>query len=77
MLPSTGYAQADRAYKAATGEVLFRNYFARALDNLSEVIAADAGRSDPSRKFNVNDWRTARGNDSVGAVPAVVFVGNK
>lgn len=27
ILPSTEYAQADRAYKAQTGEVLFRNYF--------------------------------------------------
>lgn len=74
MLPSTGYAQADRAYKLETGEVLFRNYFARALDNLSEVHAAYAGRSDPSRQFHVVDWHAGKGHDCVGAVPAVVFI---
>ncbi|KKR80825.1 MAG: hypothetical protein UU73_C0002G0190 [Candidatus Daviesbacteria bacterium GW2011_GWA1_41_61] len=77
MLPSTGYAQGDRAYKVATGEVLFRNYFARALDNLSEVDAAYAGRLDPSRRFFVHTWFADDGLDFVGAVPAVVFVGNK
>lgn len=77
MLPATGYAQADRAYKASTGEVLFRNYFARALDDLSLVDAARAGRFDPSRRFSVDGWAAAGGDDFVGAVPAVVFVGNK
>lgn len=75
MLPSTGYAQADIAYKAKTGEVLFRNYFARALDDLSLVGAANAGRDDPSRRFHVYVWDAGLGY--VGAVPAVVFVGNK
>lgn len=77
MLPSTGYAQADKAYKAETGEVLFRNFFARALDNLSEVHAADAGRFVPSSRFHVNEWFADHGHARVGAVPAVVFVGNK
>lgn len=77
MLPSTGYGQGDRAYKAATGEVLFRNFFAGALDNLSGVNAASAGRLDPSYLFGVHDWRVDLGNDFVAGVPAVVFVGNK
>lgn len=77
MLPSTGYAQADRAYKARTGEVLFRNYFARALDNFSEVFAADAGRNAPSRQFSVGVWSADFGYDNVGGVPAVVLIGNK
>lgn len=74
MLPSTGYAQADKAHKAETGEVLFRNYFARALDNLSEVRAALAGRRDPSGRFGVGEWGAVVGDDVVGAVPAVVFL---
>lgn len=77
MLPSTGYAQADRAYKATTGKVLFRNYFARALDNFSLVSAASAGRSDPSEPFIVDDWYVDDGYGGVGAVPAVVLIGNK
>lgn len=77
MLPSTGYAQADKAYKAETGEVLFRNYFARALDNLSGVSAAFAGRLAPSYQFYVSEWDADHGSGYVGAVPAVVFVGNK
>ena len=68
MLPSTGYAQGDRVYKVATGEVLFRNYFARALDNLSRVHAAVAGRDDPSELFLVDGWHVAHGS---------AFVGNK
>lgn len=75
MLPSTGYAQADKAYKAKTGEVLFRNYFARTLDNLSGVSAAHAGRHDPSRHFRVFGWFAGLGAGDVGAVPAVVFIG--
>ena len=34
--------------------------------------AAYAGRYDPSKHFNVNDWNADNGNDNVGAVPAVV-----
>lgn len=74
MLPSTGYAQSDRAYKAETGEVLFRKYFARALDNLFEVRAASAGRRGPSRQFIVSEWYHDYGGGVVGAVPAVVFL---
>src|SRR3990167_8733862 len=37
MLPSTIYAQADKAYKEKTGEVFFKNIFARALDQTSGV----------------------------------------
>lgn len=73
MLPVTGYAQADRAYKEITGDVLFRNYFARGLDMLSPGYVAIAGRHQPAYRFNVHDWRDC-GFDIVGAVPAVVFV---
>lgn len=76
MLPATGYAQADRAYKLATGEVLFRNCFARILDNLSGVRAASAGRRAPSERFDARGWSARYGLGVVGAVPAVVFVGN-
>lgn len=74
MLPSTGYAQADRAYQAETGEVLFRNYFARALDNLSGGFAVLAGRNGRSRRFHVVGWDADRGIGNIGAVPAVVFL---
>lgn len=77
MLPSTGYAQADRAYKARTGEVLIRDFFARALDDLSGVRAAVAGRSGPSGRFDVFGWDASGGDDFVRGVPAVVFVGSK
>lgn len=39
---------------------------------LSEVDAANAGRNDPSKQFNVNDWHADKGNNNVGGVPAVV-----
>lgn len=75
MLPVTGYAQADQAYREKTGgEVLFKKYFARGLDMLSETFAAGAGRHDPSERFNVRDWDAHHGASRVGAVPAVVFV---
>ena len=77
MLPSTGYAQADRAYKAQTGEVLFRNYFARVLDDNLFGGAGAAGRNGPSSQFLIIEWLTDSGRGGVGAVPAVVFVGNK
>lgn len=74
MLPVTAYAQADRVYKQRTDEVLFRTYFARGLDNISEVNAAFAGRLDPDDQFHVYDWYAAHGHDYVGPVPAVVFL---
>ena len=74
MLPSTGYAQADHAYKEKTGEVLLKNYFARALDQLSEAHSADAGRGGPAKGFNVCDWDAQHGTPNLGLVPAVVFV---
>lgn len=77
ILPSTGYAQADRVYWAKTGIVLIRGFFARALDDLSLVDAAGAGRFAPSGRFSVPGWSAGLGRGYVGAVPAVVFVGNK
>lgn len=77
MLPVTAYAQADQAYKQVTGEVLFKNYFARGLDMLSGVDSALAGRGGPSEQFCVDEWDAACGSGLVGAVPAVVFVKNQ
>ena len=38
----------------------------------SETNAANAGRNDPSKQFNVNDWNAQNGNSNIGLVPAVV-----
>ncbi len=77
MLPVTGYAQWDHAYNEKFGEVAFKNYFARGLDMLSEVNAADAGRFVPSERFDVNEWDADYGSSHVALVPAVVFVKNQ
>ncbi len=77
MLPVTGYAQADKALKANTGQVLIKDFFARGLDVLSEVRAAVAGRGGPGKRFRVDGWDARLGYPNVGALPAVVFVGNK
>lgn len=74
MLPVTAYAQADKAYKQRKDEVLFRTYFARGLDNISEVSAALAGRPAPDRRFYVFAWYADFGRGVVAAVPAVVFI---
>ncbi len=75
MLPATTYAQADMAYsKVNNGQVLFRDFFARALDNTSEVCSAYVGQYHPGSRFFVYDWDAAHGDDYVGAVPAVVFL---
>lgn len=76
MLPIAGYAQADRAYKKRTGEVLFTNFFARGLDMLSEVNAALAGRNSSSGPFYTMAWDANKGYQNVALVPAVVFVNN-
>lgn len=76
MLHVTAYAQIDRAYKQRTGEILFRIYFARGLDNVSEVNATYAGRIDPDGQFDVGGWYAGDGRGFVGAVPAVVFIRN-
>lgn len=78
MLPVTGYASTDRAYaKRNPGQVLFKNYFAWALDDLSGVYAASAGRVAPDDQFHVLGWSAGPGSECVGAVPAVVKIGNK
>lgn len=74
MLPVTGYAQWDHAYKEKTGDVAFKHYFARGLDALSEADSAGAGRYRPSERFNVNAWPAQDGYPYIGLVPAVVFV---
>ena len=47
-------------------------FFVRKGIQFSEVNAANAGRNDPSKQFNVNDWNADNGNDNVFAVPVVV-----
>lgn len=74
MLPSTGYAEADRIYRVRTGKLLIRDFFARALDDFSLGLAACAGRRYPTERFDVSDWLAARGYGRVVAVPALVFV---
>ncbi len=74
MLPAVGYAQADKVYKETTGEVLFKTFFARVLDNTSGVGATGVGRVHPDGRLLVHVWRAGDGNGSVGAVPAVVFL---
>lgn len=77
-LPATGYASADRAYSERNpGQVLFKNYLAWCLDNLSGVGAAYAGRGGPDDRFFVSGWDADVGYDEVGAVPAVVKIGSK
>ena len=74
MLPSTIYAQADKAYKERTGEVFFKNIFARALDQTFEVRSAVVGRSHPDNRLAVGEWDAGDGADDIGAVPAVVSI---
>lgn len=77
-LPTTGYASADRAYsKRNPGQVLFKNYSAWCLDNLSGVLAAVAGRGGLGDGFYVHAWYADDGSDYIGAVPAVVKIGSK
>src|SRR3989344_9162378 len=74
MLPSTVYAQADKAYKERTGEVFFKNIFARALDQTFEVRSAVVGRSHPDNRLAVGEWDAGDGADDIGAAPAVVSI---
>lgn len=77
MLPASTDAQLDLAYLKETGRVLFRDRFARALDQISGVFAALAGRFDPDSRFCVNDWFEGLGYDFVGALSSVVFINCK
>lgn len=71
MLPATAYAQADKAYKAQNGgHTLFKDFYARALDNTSVVF----GRYHSDDRLDVGYWCADLGHDRVGAVPAVVFL---
>ncbi len=74
MLPVTGYAQWDHAYKEKNGDVAFKSYFARGLDQLSVALSAHAGRGGPSGQFGVNGWFARGGGPNIALVPAVVFV---
>lgn len=73
MLPVTGYASADKAYSERNpGKVLFKNYFAWGLDDLSGVDSASVGRFHPDRRLHVHGWDRVHDHGHVGAVPAVV-----
>jgi len=74
MLPAVGYAQADKVYRNKTGEVLFRDLFARALDYTSKARAAFVGRYRPENQLSVRGWVADRGGIRVMAVPAIVFI---
>ena len=77
MLPATGYAQADWIYNhrpETKSKILFRNFYARALDNTSGVYAADVGRYRPDYRLHVRGWNVDDGLGNVGGVPAVVFL---
>lgn len=76
-LPVTAYASADRAYsRMKPGQVLFKNYFASCLDDISGG-AASAGRLGPSSQFGVSFWLAGYPLVFVGAVPAVVKINPK
>lgn len=73
-LPVAAYASADRAYsRMKPGQVLFKNYFASCLDDISGG-AASAGRLGPSSQFGVSFWLAGYPLVFVGAVPAVVKI---
>lgn len=72
MLPATGNIQADGEYRRKTGEVLFGNYFAWALDNTAGSLAALVGRFAHNHRLHVLGWPA--GDDNGAAVPAVVFL---
>ena len=74
ILPSTGYAQVDKACKAETGEVLIRNFYARALDNSSVPFAACVGRGRPEDRLEVVPFGANDGLSLIAAVPAIVFL---
>lgn len=75
MLPATVNAQADRAYFKKTGQVLFRDYFVRTLDQVgggSGVV--EVGRSLPSHRLTIYRFDVDSGDEVVGALLAVVFI---
>lgn len=74
MLPASTDAQLDRSFLEKTGKVLFRDRFARALDEISEVSVANVGRDDPADRLSVSGWDRDRGSDDVGVLSAVVFI---
>lgn len=76
MLPATVGAQADIAYFKKTGKVLFRDRFARALDQTAGSNAANVGRGHPDFRLIVDGWGadSGLGRGGVGAPLAVVFI---
>lgn len=74
----TGYAIADRTHAERNpGQVLFPNFFAWGLDNLSGGFGAGAGRDGPAGQCHVSEWDPGAGYPFLGAVPAVVKIGTK
>lgn len=74
MLPASTYAQLDLAYFKQKGEVLFRDRYARALDETSGVFVAFVGRIHPGFRLGVFGWGRVYGYGFVGALSAVVFI---
>ena len=68
MLPASAYTQADIRQK------IFKNFFARTLDETVGSRVAGVGRNRPGFQLYVLDWRADDGLDVVVAVPAVVFL---
>ncbi len=77
MLPASTEAQLDLAYLKETGRVLFRDRFARALDEISGFFVADVGRDGPAYQLSVRDWFADDGHGHIGALSAVVFINSK
>ena len=75
MLPASIYAQADIAYAGERdGEKLFKNFYARALDQSLGQYVTFIGRDEPNYRLDVRSWLADDGRSVVRAVPAVVFL---
>lgn len=75
MLPATVEAQADIAYfKMTKGEPLFKDRFARALDQTSSFRVATIGRGHSGNRLCIDGWNADNGLGNIGALLAVVFL---
>lgn len=74
MLPASAYIQADIEYFKKTGQLLFRNCSARALDDTSAEDAAYVGRYRPGDRLYVDGFKAGDGGGGMGAVPAIIFL---
>ncbi|KKQ95310.1 MAG: hypothetical protein A3C27_02085 [Candidatus Levybacteria bacterium RIFCSPHIGHO2_02_FULL_39_36] len=75
ILPAVALALIDRAYFEQTGQPLFKNFYARALDQVSGLSAAHVGRDDhPDARLNVHEWATGLGFANIAAALTIVFI---